>query len=102
MYKLFAAEGETHGNFVIYGGTYGVDYEYVTGTSPISVQGYGSNESYNTTQNTPKSGGVLSQAMDYLSIKHPHRLPFQRTVQARRALLSMPVCMLIRPLIMLI
>ena len=69
MYKLFAAEGETHGNFVIYGGTYGVDYEYVTGTSPISVQGYGSNESYNTTQNTPKSGGVLSQAMDYLSIK---------------------------------
>ncbi len=69
MYKLFAAEGETHGNFVIYGGTYGVDYEYVTGTSPISVQGYGSNESYNTTKNTPKSGGVLSQAMDYLSIK---------------------------------
>ena len=69
MYKLFAAEGETHGNFVIYGGTYGVDYEYVTGTSPISVQGYGSNESYNTTQNTPKSGGVLSQTMDYLSIK---------------------------------
>ena len=69
MYKLFAAEGETHGNFVIYGGTYGVDYEYVTDTSPISVQGYGSNESYNTTQNTPKSGGVLSQAMDYLSIK---------------------------------
>ena len=69
MYKLFAAAGETHGNFVVYGGTYGVDYEYVTGTSPISVQGYGNNESYNSTQYTPKSGGVLRQAMDYLSIK---------------------------------
>ncbi len=69
MYKLFAAEGETHGNFVIYGGTYGVDYEYVTGTSPIQIQGYGTNEGVNSTASTPKSGGVLSQAMDYLSIK---------------------------------
>ena len=65
MYKLFAAEGETHGNFVIYGGTYGVDYEYVTGTSPIQIQGYGTNEGVNSTASTPKSGGVVNVAMFY-------------------------------------
>ena len=65
---IFAAEGETHGNFVISGGTYGVDYEYVTGTSPIQIQGYGTNESYNTTYHTPKSGGVINVAMDVLKI----------------------------------
>ncbi len=69
MYKLFAAEGETHGNFVIYGGTYGVDYEYVTGTSPIQIQGYGTNEGVNSTASTPKSGGVVNVAMDVLKIK---------------------------------
>ena len=66
--KTFAADGETHGNFVISGGTYGVDYEYVTGTSPIQIQGYGTNESYNTTYRTPKSGGVINVAMDVLKI----------------------------------
>ena len=69
LYQIFAAEPETHGAFVISGGTYGVDYEYVTGTSPIQMQGYGTNESVNSTASTPKSGGVISTAMDYLSIK---------------------------------
>ena len=68
IYQLFAAEPETHGAFVISGGTYGVDYEYVTGTSPIQVQGYGTNESVNSTASTPKSGGVVNVAMDVLKI----------------------------------
>ncbi|MDE7124623.1 MAG: hypothetical protein K2N83_03940, partial [Eubacterium sp.] len=45
-----------------------MDYEYVTGTSPIQIQGYGANESYNTTYYTPKSGGVIDVQMDVLKI----------------------------------
>ncbi len=68
IYQLFAAEPETHGAFVISGGTYGVDYEYVTGTSPLQIQGYDTNESVNSTSNTPLYGGVIDVAMDVLKI----------------------------------
>lgn len=63
------AIGDNTGEFVVTGGTYGVDYEYVSGTSPITYQAYGTNESYNTTANTPKVGGVTGINMDVLKIK---------------------------------
>ena len=65
----FLAAGNDTGAFVVTGGTYGVDYEYVTGQTVFSAQAYGQNEFYNTTQYTPKSGGVVNCTQDVLKIK---------------------------------
>ena len=55
-YGIKAANQNNIGDFIVTGGTYGIDYEY--GDVTYYIQGYGINESAVTDKDLPKSGGI--------------------------------------------
>ena len=66
-YGIKAANQNNIGDFIVTGGTYGIDYEY--GDVTYYIQGYGINESAVTDKDLPKSGGIKNLVVKALIIK---------------------------------